>query len=128
MNTTTTTETSLFEKIGGMDAVLAAVDIFYAKVLADDSINGFFDTTDMVAQKRKQTAFLAYAFGAPLQYTGKNMRDAHAPMVKNGLNESHFIAVATHLKATMEELNVAPELIAEVMKIAGGTKDDVLGL
>jgi len=107
-----------------MDAVNAAVDIFYEKVLADNTISHFFTNTDMKRQRGKQIAFLAYAFGAPMAYTGKNMRDAHARM---SLTEAHFNAVAGHLSATLEELNVPQNLIDEVMAIAGSTKDDVLG-
>jgi len=44
----------LFEKLGGAAAVDAAVDIFYRKVLSDDTINQFFETTDMDAQRAKQ--------------------------------------------------------------------------
>lgn len=126
MDNTTSTRVSLFERLGGMNAVTAAVDIFYEKVLADDTINHFFKTTDMKLQKRKQMAFLAYAFGGPVQYTGKNMRDAHAKL--EGLNENHFNAVAGHLVETLEDLNVTQELIDEVVKIALSTKNDVLGL
>lgn len=117
---------TLFEKIGGEAAVNAAVDIFYKKVLSDDSISYFFDTTDMVAQHAKQKSFLTMAFGGPNDYTGADMRAAHAPLVAKGLNEDHFNAVAGHLQATLEELNVPAELINEVMSIAGSTKDDVL--
>jgi len=119
---------TLFEQIGGEGAVDAAVDIFYRKVLSDDSISHFFETTDMEAQHAKQKAFLTMAFGGPNNYTGTDMRTAHAPLVAKGLNESHFNAVAGHLQATLEELNVPENLIAEVMAIAGSTKDDVLGL
>ena len=41
---------SVYEKLGGAPAVDAAVDIFYRKVLMDDRISSFFDTTDMEAQ------------------------------------------------------------------------------
>ena len=119
---------TLFEKIGGEGAVDAAVDIFYRKVLADDSISHFFETTDMAAQHAKQKSFLTMAFGGPNNYSGTDMRTAHAPLVAKGLNESHFNAVAGHLQATLEELNVPADLIGEVMAIAGSTKDDVLGL
>jgi hemoglobin len=118
---------SLFEKIGGEAAVNAAVDIFYRKVLADNSINGFFETTDMAAQHARQKSFLSMAFGGPNNYSGADMRKAHAPLVAKGLNESHFNAVAGHLQSTLEELSVPAELIGEVMAIAGSTKNDVLG-
>ena len=117
-------ETTLFYKIGGMDAVNAAVDIFYKKVMNDETISHFFGETDMASQIAKQKAFLAYAFGGPLAYTGKNMRDAHAHM---SLKENHFNAVAGHLESTLQELDVAQNLIDEVMVIAGSTKGDVLG-
>ena len=119
---------NLFEKIGGAGAVDAAVDIFYRKVLTDDTISHFFETTDMDAQRAKQKAFLTMAFGGPNNYTGADMRTAHAPLVAKGLNDSHFGAVAGHLQATLEELNVPADLIAEVMAIAASTHDDVLGL
>ncbi len=120
--------TSLYESIGGQPAVDAAVDIFYRKVLSDDLISGFFDDVDMERQAAKQKAFLTYAFGGPAHYTGKDMRTAHAHLVARGLNESHFQAVAGHLKSTLEELNVPKELIDQVMAIAASTHDDVLGL
>lgn len=119
---------TLFDKIGGKDAVNAAVDIFYNKVLADNSISHFFDATDMKKQKNKQKAFLTMAFGGPSGYDGKDLRAAHAPLVKQGLNEDHFNSVANHLQSTLEELNVPEALILEAMSIAGSTKSDVLGL
>ena len=119
---------SLFDRIGGAGAVNAAVDIFYRKVLSDDSIAQFFEDTDMDVQIAKQNSFLTMAFGGPNEYTGTDMRSAHAPLVAKGLNEAHFGAVAGHLQATLEELGVAADLVGEVMAIAGSTHDDVLGL
>ncbi len=120
---------TLFERLGGDTAVDAAVDRFYEKVLADERIKRFFDTVDMDRQRRKQKNFLTYAFGGPVNYTGKSMRAAHAKLVsEQGLNETHFVAVAEHLQATLEDLGVPEDLIGEVMAIAGSTHDDVLGL
>ncbi|MBC7920424.1 MAG: group 1 truncated hemoglobin [Ferruginibacter sp.] len=121
-------EKTLFEKIGGMYAVDAAVEIFYAKVLADDRISHFFRWTHMKTQAAKQKAFLAYAFGAPLKYSGKNMRDAHANLLEMGLNDSHFDAVLEHLFSTLQDLDVSEDLILEVGKIAESTRKHVLGL
>lgn len=118
---------TLYEKIGGDAAVNAAVDIFYRKVLADDRINQFFEGVDMDKQAAKQKAFLTMAFGGPHNYTGKDMRDGHAHLVKNGLNDSHFDAVMENLGATLQELNVPDELIAEAAAIAESTRNDVLG-
>jgi hemoglobin len=118
--------TTLFEKLGGQSAVDAAVDIFYRKVLSDDSISHFFENIDMDAQIAKQKAFLTFAFGGPNNYSGQDMRNAHSKLVKEGLNEQHFNAVAGHLQSTLEELGVSADLVQEVMTIAGSTKNDVL--
>lgn len=117
---------SVYDQIGGAAAVDAAVDIFYRKVLMDDSISGFFDDVDMSAQRDKQKGFLTMAFGGPNEYTGKDLRTAHAPLVEKGLNESHFMAVAGHLQSTLEELDVPENLVEQVMGIAASTIDDVL--
>lgn len=117
---------TLFEKIGGDAAVHDAVDIFYQKVLADDDLSHFFFYTDMAEQHVKQQLFLTVAFGGANKYTGENLRVAHAALVKKGLNEDHFIAVVGYLKSTLEEMNVADELIDEVMSIVASTKDDIL--
>ncbi len=118
-------EQTIYERIGGKDAVNAAVDIFYTKVLADDRIKHFFDNVDMDRQRMHQKRFLAYAFGGLPSYDGKNMRAAHAHL---DLNEEHFTAVAECLQATLEDLDVPADLIGEVMAIAASTHDDVLNL
>lgn len=118
---------SLYEKLGGEAAVNAAVDIFYRKVLKDDRIKHFFDGVDMGKQAAKQKAFLTMAFGGPHNYTGEDMRKGHAHLVAKGLNDSHFNAVMENLGATLQELNVPGELIAQCAAIAESTRKDVLG-
>jgi len=118
---------SLYEKLGGEGAVNAAVDIFYRKVLSDDTINHFFEGVDMEKQAAKQKNFMTMAFGGPNNYTGEDMRKGHAHLVERGLNDEHFDAVAGHLKSTLEELTIAEELINEVLGIVETTRNDVLG-
>ena len=118
---------SLFEQIGGEAAVNAAVDLFYRKVLVDKRINQFFATTDMERQAAKQKAFLTVVLGGPNKYSGQDMRSAHANLVKQGLNDSHFDAVMEHLGATLTELKVPAELIGKAAAIAESTRNDVLG-
>lgn len=127
MSDSQTTGPSLYEQLGGEAAVNAAVDIFYRKVLADHRINRFFDNSDMEKQAAKQKAFLTMAFGGPNNYNGQDMRNAHAHLVKMGLNASHFDAVMEHLGATLTELNVPADLIAKAAAIAESTRNDVLG-
>lgn len=118
---------TLFEQIGGEAAVNAAVDLFYRHVLSDDRIAHFFDGVDMERQAQKQKAFLTMAFGGPHNYTGADMKRGHAHLVKQGLNDSHFDAVAENLAKTLQELGVGQELIDQVLVIAESTREDVLG-
>lgn len=118
--------TSLYERMGGQVAVLAAVQIFYKRVLDDALTRDFFAGLDMDQQIKKQVAFMTWAFGGPAEYRGRDLRTAHAALVKRGLNRTHFEAVAGHLRATLQELGVEESLIAESLSIVGGTRAEVL--
>jgi hemoglobin len=122
-----TTMKSLYDELGGAAAIDAAVDIFYRKVLSDDRISRFFEGVDMERQAAKQKAFLTMVFGGPAHYTGKDMRNGHAHLVKMGLDDSHVDAVIEDLGATLKELGVSDDRIAQVAAIANSVRDDVLG-
>lgn len=117
---------SLYERLGGQDAVNTAVDMFYRKVLADDRVNSFFADVDMDLQIPKQKAFLTMVFGGPNNYSGKNMRDGHRHLVARGLNDSHVDAIIEILGGVLQELGVADADIQEVAAIANSVRDDVL--
>lgn len=120
--------TSLYERIGGEAAVNAAVDRFYEKVLADDRIRHFFEGVDMAKQHRMQKGFFTFAFGGPAHYSGRGMEAAHRRLVNElGLNDSHYDAVMENLGATLVELGVPDELIAEAAGIAESVRAAVLG-
>jgi hemoglobin len=117
---------SLYERIGGEAAVMAAVDLFYRKVMDDELTRPFFAGLDMPAQVKKQVSFMTWAFGGPAEYKGRDLRTAHAGLVQRGLNDQHFDAVARHLEATLRELGLADDLIQEALGIVGGQRDVVL--
>ncbi len=120
---------SLYERLGGEAAVNLAVDKFYEKVLADERINHFFTDIDMKKQRQHQKDFMTYAFGGAQQWNGRPMREAHKKLVTEmGLTDSHFDAVAENLVATLKELNIAQDLIDEVVQIVGSSahRNDVL--
>ena len=117
---------SLYERIGGQAAVMAAVDLFYQKVMADELTRPFFASLDMKALTTKQVAFMAWAFGGPAEYKGRDLRTAHAGLVERGLGDQHFDAVARHLEATLRELGLADDLVQEALGIVGSQRDAVL--
>src|SRR5262245_16137190 len=107
---------SLYERIGGEPAIMAAVDLFYAKVMQDEVTRPFFEGLDMNAQVQKQIAFMSRARGGPVEYHGRGLRTAHAKLVhEKGLSDVHFDAVATHLRTTLEELGVQKSLVDEAL-------------
>ncbi|MFB6130983.1 MAG: group 1 truncated hemoglobin [Salinigranum sp.] len=114
---------TLYERLGGREAIAAVVDRFYERVLADDDLAGFFAGVEMRRVRAHQTLFLVAATGGPMEYTGASVREAHVDL---DLTEEHFDAVAAHLRRTLEEFEVEEGAIAEVMATVGGLKADVL--
>jgi hemoglobin len=115
---------TLYEQLGGAAALDAAVDIFYRKMLGDDRVSAFFDHVDMDQQAAKQKAFLTMVLGGPNSYTGRDMRTAHKRLA--GLNDGHVDVVIEHLGATLKELGVTDDKIAEVAALANSVRNDVL--
>ncbi len=99
---------NIYEQIGEHEAVAAAVDIFYGRVIGDPVLAPYFIGTDMRRQKAHMRAFLAVALGGPEIYRGRDMGAAHAGL---GVTDEAFNRVVGHLVATLVELSVPPELI-----------------
>jgi hemoglobin len=54
------------------------------------------------------------------------MREGHKHLIARGLNDSHVDAVIELLGATLKELGVPDQDIAEVAALANSARDDVL--
>lgn len=118
---------SLYDELGGAEAIDATVDIFHSKILVDDRISHFFNGVDIEGLAVKQKAFLTVVFGGPNNYTGKRMRSVHAHLIEKGLNDFHFDAVVENLAETLTELGASNDKIQEVAAIAETIRHDVLG-
>ena len=121
------TDCTLYDRLGGEVAVMAAARLFYDKVMQDGRLSPFFAGIDMDGQIKKQIAFLTMAFGGPHEYTGRSLRTAHAPLMACGLTDLHFDATVGHLGDTLRELGVSEALVAEVRALVETTRKDVLG-
>jgi hemoglobin len=120
------TNRSLYERLGGAPAMQAAVDRFYRRMLKDERVARFFEGVDMHKQAEKQRNFLTMVTGGPNHYTGKDMRDGHAHLLKMGLNDSHVDAVIENLGSVLLELGASEADIKEVAALANSVRDDVL--
>ena len=119
-----TTEASLFDRLGGAPAIQAATEVFYRKVLTDPLLTPYFDGVDMDRQIAKQAAFLTMALGGPSNYTGRDLRTAHAGLA--GIGDDHVDRVIGHLADTLRELGVSDPDIAAAGEVAASVRADVL--
>lgn len=118
---------SLYDRIGGEPAIMAAVGLLYERLLADDLTRPFFEGMEITAQVKKQVAFMTHAFDGPAEYRGRDLREAHQHLVANsGLGDAHFDAIKAHLAACLRELQLAEPTIAEVLQIVERTRAAVL--
>ena len=119
------TTQSLYDRVGGQEAVHAAVDLFYQKMLDDERVAYLFEGISLDDLKHHQELFLIYAFGGPHTHTGQSLRNAH---LRLQLTPEDFDITAIHLQETLEHLKLAPAIVAEIMAVVGSTRDDILNL
>jgi hemoglobin len=117
-------EQTLFEKIGGEEAIAKVVDYFYDElVLKDPMVNHFFENTDMERQRQHQTKFISFALGGPNQYSGASMAKAHEGM---NLQPEHFNSIAKHLHDALAHFGVSEADIDTALTNVASLKDDIL--
>lgn len=116
-------ETSIYEQLGGADAIEAVVAMFYERVLADPLLQPFFRGVQMSRQHQKQVQFFTTALGGPAVYQGKDMRAAHQGL---GIERRHFDAVAGHLVAALREAGVDDPMIDRVVAIVAPLHSQVV--
>src|SRR6056297_148811 len=71
------TEDTLYDRLGGHDAISAVVDDFYDRLVADPDLGPFFADADLDRLRKTQTDFLCEAAGGPQTYDGPSIEDAH---------------------------------------------------
>jgi hemoglobin len=102
---------SIYDEIGGPEAVHAAVDQFYERVLADPLLAPYFEGIEMKRLKGHQRAFIAAAIGGPDRYVGRSMGAAHAGL---DITPEAFAHVVDHLVETLTSLGVPDSTIAAI--------------
>jgi hemoglobin len=116
-------DVSIYESIGGGSALAAVVDDFYARVLADPQLAGFFSGANMPKLKGRQVEFFAAALGGPDLYQGASMRKVHAG---RGISQADFDKVAVHLTAALAAAGVPAATIAQIAAAITPLADDIV--
>ncbi|GAA5154766.1 MULTISPECIES: group I truncated hemoglobin [Amycolatopsis] len=104
--------TSIYEQIGGQEALITVVDDFYERVLADSELEGFFRGTNMPRLKGMQVEFFAAALGGPDEYKGRSMKEVHRG---RGIEQHHFDLVAKHLTESLSAAGVPQETVDTII-------------
>ncbi|MBW0017743.1 MAG: group 1 truncated hemoglobin [Mycobacterium sp.] len=113
---------SIYDRIGGYEAIEVVVEDFYVRVLADDQLSGFFTGTNMSRLKGKQAEFFAAALGGPQPYTGAPMKQVHQG---RGITMHHFGLVAGHLGDALAAAGVPAETVAEIIGVVAPLAGDI---
>jgi hemoglobin len=114
---------NLYEAIGGHAAVVATVDVFYRRVLADPELAPFFPGGVGARHRRYLATFLGQALGGPRRYRGPDIAAAHRGL---GITGAHFALVAAHLDASLAELGVARHLSDSIIAVVAGLRPTVV--
>ncbi len=117
---------SLYDRIGGAFTLNDAVEKFYEKIANEKRLAPFFENVNLLRQIDKQRAFMKMAMGATEIYKGRSLRDAHRPLLKKGLNDSHVDIFIGHFADTLRELGIAEDLLQEAVARANSYRNDVL--
>ncbi|MET8369118.1 group 1 truncated hemoglobin [Micromonospora profundi] len=118
-----TAPSSHYDRIGGANAVKAAVELFYDKVLADPELAPYFTSVDMAAQRRHLALMLAVVLGGPNEYAGRGLAEAHQPL---GITAEQYAMVGGHLSAALTELGVPGDILADVQAVLAQVQDQVV--
>ena len=116
-------EKTLYERLGGMDAITAVVDEFVANVAADERINGFFVGVDIPRLKRLLVEQICAASGGPCTYTGRSMKEAHMGM---GLTDADFDALVEDLIMALDKFKVPEKEKNELLSLLGPMRPDIV--
>ena len=101
MNTRT-----LYERLGGYDAIAADVDALMVRIKNDDKLRRFYDHRGADGIAREQQLLVDYlcsSAGGPMVYTGREMKPLHVGM---RLDEEDWKRAMAHLTATLEAFEV----------------------
>jgi len=116
-------ERTLYDRLGGIDAITAVVEHFRDRVAADDRINLKFARTDLARLRKMLIDQVCEATGGPCRYNGRSMKEAHAGMM---VTKGEFNALVEDLVATLKQFNVPSTEQDELLAILGPLMSEIV--
>ncbi len=119
-------EKSLYERLGGYDAVSAVVDDFAGKLFNDPVVGARFfgmgdDSREGFRQKNKN--LICNVTGGPCKIISRSAAQTHDGL---GIKASEFAIVAQHLVDTLNKFNVPETEHNELMAIIASLRPDIV--
>src|SRR3989442_1565845 len=119
-------EKSLYERIGGYDAIAAVGDDFIGRLVADKRFEKFFvgHSEDSLKKIRQHVVdqFCAAA-GGPCLYAGRDMRTSHHGL---GITNDDWDASAKHLVETLDKFKVPEKEKNDLLAFVTSLKKDIV--
>ena len=123
---TTTVEKSLYERLGGYDALAGFVDDLIPRLTADPEIGVYWRghcTNSMRRERQLIVDFLCEALGGPVVYTGRDMRTSHEGL---DISERDWEVFVRHTVATLDKLEVHGKERDDCLAVVAGIAADVV--
>jgi hemoglobin len=117
---------SLYERLGGYDAIAAVVDDFITRLATDPRFARFFSGFSTDSKKRLRQHILdqfCRAAGGSCVYMGRDMKTAHTGL---GITEADWDAAARHLVAALDKYKVPKSEKDELLAFVISQKKDIV--
>ncbi|MCW8914600.1 MAG: group 1 truncated hemoglobin [Magnetovibrio sp.] len=117
---------SLYERLGGYDVLVIAVDNILPRLMADEKLARFWQnrSNDGIARERQLLIdYLASASGGSMLYTGREMKLSHEGM---GIDEEDWSRFTNHVAEALDSLSVADPERGDVLGFIDSLKADIV--
>jgi hemoglobin len=117
---------TLYQRLGGYDAIAAVTDDFLAQLIADDEFAVFFVgmSDDTVKRVRQEVVeFFCQATGGPCYYTGRDMKTTHAGL---GISAELWQKSLGFFVNSMNKFKVPEDVQAELAAAVGPLEKDIV--
>jgi hemoglobin len=121
-----TGEKSLYDRVGGYNALAAVVDDFIGRLVSDKRFEKFFAGFSTDSKKRIRQHILdqfCAATGGPCIYMGRDMKTTHAGV---GITEADWDAAAKHLVTSLDKFKVPEKEKGELLAFVTSLKKDIV--
>jgi len=114
----------MFEELGGEPALRRIIDRFVDRVFEDQMIGFFFRNANRDRIKEKEFEFAARHLGANVPYTGRPLREAHAP---HRIMGGQFMRRLVILRETLDEFAVPPHIVEHWISSTEKLRETITG-